>query len=75
MMVVSYIWGQIKYPIPYNLTKNVIIIGMTALFSWIAFQYLQDKYWLGNLMFVVLGIILIATQKIIPQGLLNKFKK
>ena len=75
MMVVSYIWGQIKYPIPYNLTKNVIIIGMTALFSWIAFQYLQDKYWLGNLLFVVLGIILIATQKIIPQGLLNKFKK
>lgn len=75
MMIVSYIWGQIKYPIPYNLTKNVIIICITALASWVAFQYLQDKYWLGNLIFAVLALILITTQKIIPQSLINKIKK
>lgn len=75
MMIVSYIWGQIKYPIPYNFTKNVIIICITALASWVAFQYLQDKYWLGNLIFVVLALILITTQKIIPQSLINKIKK
>lgn len=75
MMIVSYIWGQIKYPIPYNFTKNVIIISITALASWVAFQYLQDKYWLGNLIFVVLALILITTQKIIPQSLINKIKK
>ena len=75
MMVVSYIWGQIKHPIPYNLYGNVIIICVTIIVSLVYYQNFKDNFWLGNLIFVVLAVILVKTQKLIPQSLLNKFKR
>ena len=63
MMVVSYIWGQIKYPIPYNLTKNVVLIVITALVSWFVFRYLQGKYVLGNLIFILFAAVLLFSEK------------
>jgi O-antigen/teichoic acid export membrane protein len=33
MMVISYIWGHYKYPIPYNIYKNITVITITMLVS------------------------------------------
>ncbi|MGZ5273116.1 MAG: lipopolysaccharide biosynthesis protein [Kaistella sp.] len=75
MMVVSYIWGQIKHPIPYKLYNNLIIISVTIIVSLAYYQNFKHNLWLGNLIFLVLTIILIKTQKLIPQSLLNKIKR
>ena len=75
MMIVSYIWGQKKHPIPYNVYGNIIIITVTIIVSLVYYQNFKHNIWLGNLIFLVLAIILIKTQNLIPQSLLNKIKR
>jgi len=75
MMVVSYIWGQIKYPIPYNIYQNIVIILITMLVSLGCYQYLRESVWIGNLIFLFLAVILIKTQKLIPASVLQKLKR
>ena len=75
MMVISYIWGQIKYPIPYNLYKNVTIILITIIVSLAFCQNFSHHILLGNLIFIVLTVLLIRTQKLIPQSIINKIKR
>lgn len=75
MMIVSYIWGQKKHPIPYNVYGNIIIITVTIIVSLVYYQNFKHNIWLGNLIFLVLAILLIKTQKLIPQSLLNKIKR
>ncbi|MCG2792455.1 MAG: oligosaccharide flippase family protein [Weeksellaceae bacterium] len=72
MMVISYIWGHYKYPIPYNVYKNSITILITMLFSLASYQYLRENIWLGNLIFLFLATILLKSEKLIPQKILNK---
>lgn len=75
MMVVSYIWGQIKHPIPYNLSKNVTIILITIIVSLAYYQNLKHNVLLGNIIFIVLSAILIKTQNLVPQSIINKIKR
>lgn len=75
MMVISYIWGQRKHPIPYNLYGNLIIISITIIVSLVYYQNFKHNIWLGNLIFLVLAFILIKTQNLIPKSLLNKIKR
>lgn len=75
MMVVSYIWGQIKYPIPYNIYQNSVIILITMLVSLGCYQYLRESVWIGNLIFLFLAVILVKTQKLIPASILQKLKR
>ncbi|WP_228412659.1 lipopolysaccharide biosynthesis protein [Chryseobacterium sp. SC28] len=72
MMVISYVWGQYRYPIPYNVYKNSVIILITMLVSLASYQYLREKIWLGNLIFLILATILLKTENLIPQKILNK---
>lgn len=74
MMLVSYIWGQIKHPIPYNLYSNLVIILSTIILSLVFYQNFKYDIWLGNLIFIVFALILIKVQKLIPQSLLRKIK-
>lgn len=74
MMVVSYIWGQIKYPVPYNTYTNINIILITIILSLFSYQYFNENYIVGNLIFIIFAFVLITTQKIIPERLLKKLK-
>ncbi len=74
MMVVSYIWGQIKYPVPYNTYSNINIILITIILSLFSYQYFNENYIVGNLIFIIFAFVLITTQKIIPERLLKKLK-
>lgn len=74
MMMVSYFWGQKKYPVPYNTYSNAIIILVTMILSFFSYQYFNENYLVGNLIFLIFAIILVKTQKIIPENLLRKLK-
>lgn len=74
MMFISYLWGQIKHPIPYNLRRNIIIILLTIIISLAYYQNLKHNILLGNIIFLVLTAILIKTQNLIPQSIIQKFK-
>lgn len=54
MMVISYQLGQKKYPIPYDLKKIGSYLGLTILFSAIAFYipYIRENY------FIKIGLVL-----------------
>ncbi|WP_313099202.1 oligosaccharide flippase family protein [Epilithonimonas sp.] len=72
MMVISYIWGHYKYPIPYNIYKNVIVIVITMVVSLLYYQYLKENIWLGNVIFLLLATFLLRKEKLIPAKVLNK---
>lgn len=58
MMVCSYLWGQKHYPIPYNLRKNLLIIGLAVLLVFLSFVVFKRNVYIGNLIFIsFLGMI------------------
>jgi len=75
MMVISLVWGQIKYPIPYQLYKNAVIILITIVAGLAYYQNFQQHIMLGNLLFIILAAAFIAYQKLLPQALLKRLKK
>ena len=75
MMMVSLIWGQVKYPIPYNFYKNTLIILITIVVGLAYYQNLKEHIWLGNLIFLILSIFFIVSQKLIPQKIITKIKR
>ena len=52
MMVISYIWGRIAYPIPYNTLKGLVYIIISVSLSMIAFYYFRTNYYFGNALLV-----------------------
>ena len=75
MMMVSLIWGQIKYPIPYHFFRNSMVILITVVVGLLYYQNLKENVWMGNLIFIVLAIAFVASQKLIPEKLLCKIRK
>ncbi|ACU06699.1 Polysaccharide biosynthesis protein [Flavobacteriaceae bacterium 3519-10] len=75
MVTVSYIWGQISHPIPYNLYGNIVIILITIILSMVFYQHFKYDIWLGNIIFIVLAAVLIKVQRLIPQSLLDKIRR
>lgn len=59
MVVLSYVWGQKKYPIPYNLLKNMGYIAAGIVLSWICYDILESNFWLCNcLLILFIGCVL-----------------
>ncbi|MDN5287328.1 MAG: polysaccharide biosynthesis protein [Mucilaginibacter sp.] len=48
MMVLSYIWGQKNYPIPYNLKKNLAYIIASVVFVFLSFTVFKRNLFAGN---------------------------
>lgn len=44
MVILSYYYGRKYYPIPYNLNKIGIYLGLSFVFSIVSFYYLREKY-------------------------------
>ncbi|MDB5030913.1 polysaccharide biosynthesis C-terminal domain-containing protein [Mucilaginibacter sp.] len=57
MMILSYVWGQRNYPIPYNLKKNLVYIIIAAVFVYLSFYVFGHNIFIGNalLMLFVVG--------------------
>jgi len=56
MMVLSYIWGQRNYPIPYNLKKNLAYIVSSIIIVYLSFSVFQRDIFAGNA-FLILFVL------------------
>jgi hypothetical protein len=48
MMVLSYVWGQKNYPIPYNLKKNLAYIVASIVLVFVSFTVFKRNIFAGN---------------------------
>lgn len=58
MMVLSYIWGQKNYPIPYNLKKNLAYIISSVVVVYLSFYVFRGNIFVGDAL--LLGYVLVA---------------
>ncbi|TRZ46000.1 lipopolysaccharide biosynthesis protein [Robertkochia solimangrovi] len=64
MMVISYYLGSKKYPIPYDLKKIGIYLGVSVLFSWLSFYVFDRDLIIGSvLLLVFLALIWVLESK------------
>jgi O-antigen/teichoic acid export membrane protein len=55
MMVLSYIWGQKNYPIPYNLKKNLAYIISSVILVYLSFYVFNRNIFIGNALLLLFG--------------------
>lgn len=64
MMILSYIWGQRNYPIPYKLRKNIIYLLSSICIVFVAFVVFERNLIIGNALFIIFtAIVLISERK------------
>jgi O-antigen/teichoic acid export membrane protein len=56
MMVLSYLWGQKNYPIPYNLKKNLSYIIISVALVYISFYVFKRNIFIGNGLLILFSI-------------------
>jgi O-antigen/teichoic acid export membrane protein len=57
MMVLSYIWGQKNYPIPYNLKKNLAYIIASIVIVVLSFYVFKRNIFVGNALLLIFALI------------------
>jgi O-antigen/teichoic acid export membrane protein len=55
MMVLSYLWGQKNYPIPYDLKRNLAYIVSSALLVYLSFYVFNRNIFIGNALLLLFG--------------------
>ena len=63
MMILSYIWGQKNYPIPYNLKKNGAYIISSIIIVYLSFYVFNRNIFAGNIL-----LLLFASAAIYFEG-------
>ena len=56
MMVLSYLWGQKNYPIPYNVKKNLAYIISSILIVFLSFYVFERNIFAGNALLVTYAL-------------------
>ncbi|TWR30499.1 oligosaccharide flippase family protein [Mucilaginibacter pallidiroseus] len=56
MMIMSYIWGQKNYPIPYNLNKNLAYILISVVLVYLSFVVFKRNIFIGNGLFILFAL-------------------
>ena len=56
MMVLSYIWGQRNYPIPYNLKKSLAYIISSILIVFVSFYILKRNIFAGDALLILYAL-------------------
>ncbi len=68
MALISYYWGQKKYPIPYPKFDMVLYITVSTVFSGVYFYLFRENYTIGSLFFIILLALVFFKEK-------NNFQK
>jgi O-antigen/teichoic acid export membrane protein len=63
MMILSYLWGQQHYPIPYKLKKNIIYLLASICIVFVAFVVFDRNLIIGNAMFLIFTITILFTER------------
>jgi O-antigen/teichoic acid export membrane protein len=56
MMILSYVWGQKNYPIPYNLKKNLAYIIASVVIVILSFNVFNRNIFVGNVLFIAFAV-------------------
>ena len=72
MMVISYIWGRLWYPIPYNTQKVLLYLAISVSLSLVSFYYFRTNYIVGNLLFVSFLGFVIYNEKAMINRILRR---
>lgn len=72
MMVISYIWGQIKYPIPYNIGKISLYLLCSSGLGGISFYYFRENYFISNLLFLAFLMLVFYKEKNLLRKIFRK---
>ena len=71
MMVISYIWGQKVYPIPYKVNKILLYMGIAIALACTNYYVLDSNLLIGNLIL----ILYIAFIAFVEKNTLKKLRK
>lgn len=63
MVILSFIWGQKNYPIPYHVGKNLTYLFSGIILSGLIFYVFDMNVWVGNLLFLVFLTIIYKKEK------------
>lgn len=63
MMMLSYIWGQKNYPIPYNLKKNLAYLLTSICIVFVAFVVFDRNLLIGNALFLIFTVTIIFIER------------
>jgi O-antigen/teichoic acid export membrane protein len=63
MMILSYLWGQRNYPIPYNLKKNISYLCSSICIVFVAFIVFERNLLIGNALFLIFTIVILFTER------------
>jgi O-antigen/teichoic acid export membrane protein len=72
MMVLSYVWGQKHYPIPYDLKKTLGYIIASVVLVYLSFTIFKRNIFIGNGLLMAFGLTALYLEK---QELIALFKK
>jgi O-antigen/teichoic acid export membrane protein len=56
MMILSYIWGQKNYPIPYDLKKNLAYIISSILIVFVSFYIFRHNIFAGDALLILYAL-------------------
>jgi len=63
MMILSYLWGQKHYPIPYNLKKNLAYILISVCIVFVAFVVFDRNLLIGNALFIIFTLMTLFAER------------
>lgn len=72
MMIISYFWGRVKYPIQYNIKKISLYILLSIAISFSSFYYFRENYIIGNILFISFILFLVYTEKTMIKKILKR---
>lgn len=72
MMIISYIWGKIQYPIHYNIKKIAVYLVLSIAISMISFYCFRHNYLIGNGMFILFIAFLLYNERTMINKILRK---
>jgi O-antigen/teichoic acid export membrane protein len=72
MMVMSYIWGQKNYPIPYELKKNLAYVISSAVLVYLSFSVFRRNIFIGNALLILFTAAAIYAERKELKAIFNK---
>jgi O-antigen/teichoic acid export membrane protein len=63
MMILSYLWGQRNYPIPYKLKKNIFYLLSSVCIVFVVFVVFDRNLIIGNTLFLIFTIVILYRER------------
>jgi O-antigen/teichoic acid export membrane protein len=72
MMVLSYLWGKKHYPVPYQIKRNLCYVITSVILVLLSFVLFERNLIIGNILFILFGILILYLEKDNLKNLLQK---